>query len=242
LFDFCDAAAYSGNFVEIRRGSEIAPSSVDLGGISHCALNFRGTVGSAADTWLTVFTGGPSGPTSQGNPIFDALNCIQMRADVLVSPFNNAKGAGLVALLGESGGKGLLSLLVNNGNADRLSINSIDPTTGRIVALGSGSLGGAIAQNAWYRLFFLLQAFRPPGLASAASAPDAVVLTSVQGHSNPADPNSDLVFPPLASFELELSLADLGIGTEGHVGMAGWAKSAVVDSNITNFLAFDHCP
>jgi hypothetical protein len=160
---------------------------------------------------------------------------------VLTSTFDNAKGAGLVALLGGEGGKGLVVLLVNNGNTDRLSINTIDPITGRIFALRSARLGRSIAENAWYRLFFLLQAFgAPPGL-HIASSPDAVVLASVQTHSDPSDPNSNLD-TTIASFELELSLSELGIGTEGRVGLAGWAKSSLVNSSITNFFAFDHCP
>jgi hypothetical protein len=38
------------------------------------------------------------------------------------------------------------------------------------------------------------------------------------------------------------SLDDLGLAQEGFVGMAAWAKSAVVNTSMTNFFATSICP
>ena len=117
-------------------------------------MNFTGSAGSAQDTWLT-----------RSNASFNAFNTICLQADILINKFNNAKGGGLVALLNTgTGGKGLFLLLINNGNADRLTLNTIDPATGKIGPLVpallpvhvSVPLGSAIVENAWYRLFLLV--------------------------------------------------------------------------------------
>jgi hypothetical protein len=181
--------------------------------------------------------------------VFSSVNGLCIQGDVLTSPYNNAKGAGLVGLLGTEGGKGLFALLVNNGNTDKLTINTIDPGTGKIAALGSVSLGSSIHQNVWYRVvaFATLSACDGAGaslceIASGEIASgDLLITATVYAHETPTNPDSELVTPALGMVEITRSLSELGINAEGFVGMAGWAKSSPVNSSITNFRAFDDC-
>src|SRR5262245_2436601 len=141
---------YSTCFTDVRRGSDINDNNApDLGGTGHTALNFTGGAGPAGDTWLTKYT--PDG----GTQIFDARDGICLGAEVLIHTYNNTKGAGLVALLNfapSEGGKGLALILYNQGNSDALQLATIDPATGKLGKLTSVSLGGGIAENAWYQL------------------------------------------------------------------------------------------
>ena len=64
---------------------------------------------------------------------FGGSSGILVEADILINKFNNAKGGGLVALLQtDSGGEGLFLLLIDSGNTDRLTLNTIDPNSGKI--------------------------------------------------------------------------------------------------------------
>jgi hypothetical protein len=194
-------------------------------------VKFTGQVGAAGDTWLTRYRNSlPPGD------IFNAFQGMCVTADVLTSKFNNAKGGGVVALLNtDPGDKGLLLLLINNGNTDRLTLNTIDPTTGAIVQLASVPLGTAIVENAWYRVFMDVR-------ARAGAFDDLQVFAFAFQHRDPSDPDSF----PISSLGRFLiftgSLSGLGLEPAGFVGMAAWAKSAVVNTSITNFLASTNCP
>src|SRR5262245_9709733 len=216
-FDFCQASDYEDNFVGVRRGSEINPGL-------NCAVNFTGSTGSAGDTWLTRYNTVPNR--------FNGFNGVCLSADVRISKFNNAKGGGLVALLNTGpGDKGLFLLLINNGNTDRLTLNTIDPNNGKIAQLASVPLGSAIVENAWYRLNVVMDA--------RDSSDTFSVRATVRSHTNPFDFPSDATVDGEIGNLLEFqgSLHDLGLEQSGFVGMAAWAKSAVVNTSITNFFA-----
>src|SRR5262245_58278748 len=103
---------YTNCFTDVRGGADINDNNaLDLGGTGHTALNFTGGAGPAGDTWLTKYT--PSGATR----IFDGRDGVCMQAEVLIHTYNNAKGAGLVALLDSApGGKALALILYDQGN------------------------------------------------------------------------------------------------------------------------------
>ena len=238
-FDFAPCPTfpneYDLNFVEVRRGGPEIAAGLDLGGTLHCAVNFTGSTGSAGDTWLTRYN------DFGINNIFNAFQGLCMRADVLINRFNNAKGGGLVALLpgpgvppvpGAPGDKGLFLLLIDNGNTDRLTLNTIDPDDGAIVQLASVPLGSGIVENAWYRL----------DLKVTAQNPGEVLLVEakVRSHTDPSSPSDGTVDGQIGStlvFNTIGQLFDLGLTQSGFVGMAAWAKSAVVNTSITNFFA-----
>ena len=223
-FDFCAPAEYGGNFVEVRRGSEI--NSAD------CAVNFTGLTGAAGDTWLTRYNN-----SAAPGDIFNTFQGLCLSADVLISKFNNAKGGGLVALLNTNpGGKGLFLLLINSGNTDRLTLNTIDPNNGKIVQLPNASvpLGSAIVENAWYRLNVVLNA--------QDSSDTLSVFATVHSHTNPSDPSDATVDGEIGNpLVFNGSLHGQGLQQAGYVGMAAWAKSAVVNTSITNFFAAAPC-
>jgi hypothetical protein len=222
---------YNNLFFDVRRAGDIA-SGLDVGGTSHCAVNFTGSVGSAGDTWLTRY----NGPVS----VFNAFQGLCMRADVLINRFDNAKGGGLVALLPgpgvppvlpPAGEKGLLLLLINNGNTDLLTLNTIDPDDGTIEQLASVTLRSGIVENAWYRLDLKVTAQNPGEVLQ--------VEAKVRSHTVPSDPNS-IVDGQIGStlvYNPNQQLFDLGLQQFGLVGMAAWAKLAKVNTSITNFAA-----
>jgi len=121
-------------------------SAADLGGTGETALNFTGGAGPAGDTWITVYDTAPADATPT---LF--TGSVSLSADVLIHRFNNAKGAGLLALYNEGPGKKGLALIVfDNGNSDRLVLATVDQA-GWLNALKSVSLGTGIWENAWYR-------------------------------------------------------------------------------------------
>ena len=129
LYDFADTQ-YADDFTDVRRGSQINGGAPDLGGTLHTALNFTGQAGPAGDTWLTKWTpGGAPG-------IFNGRCGTGVAANILIHPFNNRKGAGLVALLNDAnpGDKGLALILYDNGNTDAIQLATIDPFTGKLSA------------------------------------------------------------------------------------------------------------
>ncbi len=229
-------------FRDVRRPADIN-CGPDLGGTGHEAVNFTGSTGSAGDTWLTVYDDTPDNPDQvlfTGN--------VSLSADVLIHPFNNRKGAGLLALFNEGAGqKGLALIPYDNGNTDSLLLAVVDTGSGKLKSLQSvrmcsipGSIcrGGdaGIQENAWYRLTM-----------DVVVAGDAFTVTGkVFRHTAPNDPNSALgteVFqvPGPISFNGSLTAEGLDSGGSGEVGIAASAISAVVDSSVTNFGASTTC-
>ena len=211
--DFC-SQEYETSFFDLRNGPEIH-DGVDLGGTGRCAVNFKGTSGAAGDTWLTIYE-----PTMFG--IDDGGLCLS--AEVLSSRFDNAKGAGLLALATGQGGKALLVLIVNNGKTDRITFYLVDTRTGKLDQLASNPLGG-IAENTWYTL----------GLRLQRSGSTLFINTAVSRGAQ-AVPGGLLQFTGNWP-----ALAAQGLDSTGFVGLGAWAKSAVVNSSATNFLIRPNC-
>ena len=130
FYDFADTQ-YADDFTDVRRGSQINGGAPDLGGTLHTALNFTGQAGPAGDTWLTKWT--PGGAPKH----FNGRCGTAVAANILIHPFNNRKGAGLVALLNDAnpGDKGLAVIVYDNGNTDAIQLATIDPFTGKLVPL-----------------------------------------------------------------------------------------------------------
>src|SRR5262245_48260905 len=210
---------YTACFTDVRRGSDINDDNApDLGGTGHTALNFTGGAGTAGDTWLTKFT--PNG----GTKICESHT--QLQADVLIHTYNNAKGAGLVALLNFApGDKGLALILYDQGNSDALQLATIDPKTGQLGKLKSVSLGAGIAENAWYRVFMNV---------ILGGGDLVLVIGTVSRHVTPTDPNSPIV--PVGQLMFEGTRSALGLEDSGEVGIAASAFSTNVNSSVTNFL------
>jgi len=225
FYDFADTQ-YADDFTDVRRGALINGGGPDLGRTGHTALNFTGGVGTAGDTWLTKWTpGGAPG-------IFNGRCSTAVAANVLIHAFNNRKGVGLVALLNDAnpGDKGLVVILYDNGNTDAMQLATIDPFTGKLIALRTIPLFARIKEDAWYVMFM-----------------DVTVELAFEGHSlivdvalfslqDPADPNSDFD-QPVAGMRLKAPLEALGLQTDGQVGIMASATNAVVNSSVTNWIA-----
>jgi hypothetical protein len=127
------------DFRDVRQPNDITIGP-DLGGTWHQALNFTGTAGAGGDTWITVYDRAPNPP-----PV--TFGSVSLSADVLIHPYNNKKGAGLLALYNEAPSmKGLALTLYGAGNTDSLVLATVDQA-GKLVTLKTVSLGAAIAEN-----------------------------------------------------------------------------------------------
>ena len=215
---------YTMCFIDVRRGADINDNNApDLGGTGHTALNFTGGAGPAGDTWLTKFT--PDG----GSLICDgSIATINLAADVLIHTYNNAKGAGLVALLDSArGGKGLALILYDQGNADALQLATIDPASGQLTKITSVSLGAGIAENTWYHLQMVV---------AAVDNGQVGVDGRVARHVTPTDPNSPVVEPVGPVLFFRGSPSALGLDRDGEIGIVASAFSTNVNTSVTNFL------
>lgn len=209
----------SGNFCDVRRASDIN-AGPDLGGTGHMATNFTGSTGSAGDTWISLYDPTPCGsaPVINGSVTLDA--------DVLIHPFNNNKGGGLLALY-NTGGSGLYLAINDAGNTDKLVLSTVNATTGKLTKLTSIPLGaGGIAENKWYHLKMVV----------TTDGTYVTVTGDVTKHLVATDPNS----APSGAVGTQLSytglLSSIGVQSSGNVGLMANATSAVVDTSITNFV------
>ena len=226
FYDFADTQ-YSDDFTAVRRGSQMyGDGAPDLGGTGHTALNFTGRAGAAGDTWLAKWTPGGSSATLNGR-------CgIAVAADILVHPFNNRKGAGLVTLLNDAapGDKGLALILYDNGNTDAIQLATIDPSTGALAPLRTLPLFAPIDENAWYVVFMTVN------VELAFEGHDLLVEATVLRLQDPADPNSEPA-QIIGGLRFKGGLEPLGLHTAGQVGIMASAIGAVVDSSVTNWIA-----
>ena len=178
MFDFdFSGDAYARCFRDLLRGDEIT-AGLDLGGTGHTSLNVKGSSGSTPTTWLTVYDATPASPAA--GPTFGAQT---LCADVLIVPFNNIKGAGVVALLNEGAGKKGLALVIHEaGNTDTLFLATVDgdpAKKGKLTTLASVPLRGRDQRKKnWYRLIMTVDPAIP------------TVTGKVFRHSTPTDPNS----------------------------------------------------
>ena len=153
VFNF-SGSQYTDCFRELLRGSDIIDGT-DLGNTGHTALNFTGSTVAGASTWLTVYDATPT--VADEGPTFGAET---LCADVLIQPYNNAKGAGVVALMNEgAGNKGLGLFISDAGSTDTLILSTVDgdlAQKGKLTTVTSVSLQGGIAEKAWYRVVMIV--------------------------------------------------------------------------------------
>jgi hypothetical protein len=229
FYDF-SGTQYAEDFTDVRRGAQINGGAPDLGGTLHSALNFTGQTGPAGDTWLTKWT--PGGATT----MFNGRCGTGVAANILIHPFNNRKGAGLVALLNDAnpGDKGLAVIVYDNGNTDAIQIATIDPFTGKLVPLphpfNTFPLFSRIKENAWYVVLMELT------VDLAYEGHSLLVEVAVVSLQDPTDPNSEFD-QVIGGMRLRTPLEALGLQPQGQVGIMASASSAVVDSSVTNWIA-----
>jgi hypothetical protein len=227
-FDF-SANAYLRCFRDLVRGDEITAGQ-DLGSTGHTSLNVRGSSGSTPSTWLTVYDATPATPAA--GPIFGAQT---LCADILTVPFNNIKGAGLVALLNEGAGKNGLALVIHEaGNTDTLFLATVDgdpSKKGKLTTLASVPLSTStpleegISGKRWYRLIMIVDPASP------------TVTGKVFRHSTPTDPNSalDAQVGTTLTYHPDPAVLPPGVASTGENGILGSSISAVLNVSVTNF-------
>ena len=209
---------YSRCFRELLRESEITPGQ-DLGKTGQSSLNVVGSSGSTPTTWLTVYDATPERPDA-GPPIGVQTLC----ADVQIVPFNNIKGAGVVALLDEDQGKNGLALVIYEaGNTDTMFLATVDlAKKGKLKPLASVSLEEGISgKKNWYRLIMTID------------PANSKVTGKVFRHEMRTDPNS-AVGGQVVTTPLEAALPT-GMTNPGKSGILASSIGAVLNVSVTNF-------
>jgi hypothetical protein len=207
------------NFRDVRRPGDINVGN-DLAGGGHPSINFTGSSGAAGDTWITVYD-----ETPLDNSVQNLYGSVSLSADVLIHPFNNKKGAGLLALYNESPAtaKGLALIVFDAGNTDTLVLNTVDQA-GKLTALMTVPLGAGIAENVWYRVT----------MDVAVTGTSVTVTGTVTKHTTANDPNSGLD-GQVGTLTFNANPLPTGVTSPGEIGIIAAATSAVVDSSVTNF-------
>jgi len=209
------------DFRDVRRPNEVTIGP-DLGGTGHQALNFKGSAGAAGDTWITVYN-----PASNPSPV--TFGSVHLSADVLIDPYNNLKGAGLLALYNEAPStKGLALTVYSAGNTDTLVLATVDQA-GKLVTLKTVTLGAEIKEHVWYRVSMDVSV--DGGLVS--------VVGTVFRHETPTAPYSPLTTQVGGALTFSAALGAgplVGVGTTGEVGILSAAVAAKNGSSATNFL------
>jgi hypothetical protein len=222
-FDF-SADVYSRCFRDLVGGSEITAGH-DLGGTGNTSLNVQGVSGSTPTSWLTVYdatlTSSAEGSTSGVQTL-----C----ADVQIVPFNNIKGAGVVALLNEGPGqKGLALVIYEAGNTDTLFLATVDPAKkGKLKTLVSVPLQNGIDRKKnWYRLIMTVDPAIPK------------VTGKVFKHKPATDPNLPVDSPPLEqvgpTLKYRPEALPAGLTSPGKTGILASSIGAVLNVSVTNF-------
>jgi hypothetical protein len=217
-----NAAQTSGVFRDFLNGALINRGS-DLGGTGHSALNFTGSDNNAATAGrITLYDTN----VTDGLPTVFSGN-ITMSADILISTFNNSKGAGLLFLFNEGTGlNGLALHLWNAGNSDSNRVQLVAQTgeTRPLASLAQVALGNTIAQDVWYHL----------EMALTFAGTNFTVTGKVFGHTTPTDPNSALgaQIGTTLTYNSALSATLL---SPYEIGLVARGDSAVVDTSVTNF-------
>jgi hypothetical protein len=216
--DFCDDTSYdnanpptpqtTGLFTDLHRGKGINDD------YDNCVLNITGSVGSAGDMWITLLDS-PGDPTAP--PTFD---CVFMEADVTIHKFDNRKAVGFVTNYDTETNTGLFWGLYDNGNTDGLTLSTFNGATGKLTGtVGTLPLGSKIKENVWYFLEAEVCNDGTNLTFAAAAVFDAATFTFI----------GELDIPDTTP------LPD-GISQFGQIGIAGQAKSAVVDSSVADFF------
>ena len=166
--------------------------------------------------------------TLVAGPIFGAQT---LCADVLTVPFNNIKGAGLVALLNEGkGNKGLALVIHEAGNTDTLFLATLDgdpAQKGKLTTLASVPLStplvDGISGKSWYRLIMTVDPAIPK------------VTGKVFKHSAPTNPNSALGDQIGATLKYRPEALPAGVTSPGKNGILASSINAVLNASVTNF-------
>ena len=217
-----NAAQTTGVFRDFLNGSLINQGN-DLGGTGHTALNFTGSDNNAATAGrITLYDTSPS----TASPTLFSGN-VTLSADILIHPFNNNKGAGLLFLFNEGAGvNGMALSLWNAGNTDSNSVQLVQQTgeTRPGNSLASVSLGSLIAADLWYRLTMDL----------TFSGSNFTVTGKVFTHTTQTDPNSALGAQVGSTLTYSGALSGT-LFSPYEVGLVARGDSAVVDTSVTNF-------
>jgi len=221
--DFADQE-YPDCFRELVRGNEISDGP-DLGGTGQFAVNFKGVSGSTPSVWLTIYD-----PADEPAPTYGAGTVC---ADVLIVPFNNAKGAGVVSLMNEGVGKKGLGLVVHEaGNTDTLLLMTLDgdPTkNGKPTTLTTVSLNGGIAGRTCYRVVMTT-------VEDRSTTPSKWTVTGkVFRHATATDPNSRLAAQVGSTLTYRPATLPAGVTSPGELGIMASSVAAVLNASVTNF-------
>jgi hypothetical protein len=240
--DYDNAAVQTfGYFRDISNGAMIN-RGLDLGGAptvgcpagtcsnpgSNTALNFTGSDSNASPLGrVTLYDTTPIDASVKN--MFSGN--MSMSADILISRFNDGKGAGLVTMFNEGAGKtGLALFLQSAGNTDGYSIR-LEQQTGvgdgfNVANLANSGLGSSILEDTWYRLTLDL----------AFTGADFTVTGIVFGHATASNPNSALA-SQIGSTLIYTDIAPwtTGLSDPYEIGLVARGVSAVVDTSVTNF-------
>jgi hypothetical protein len=217
-FDF-SGTEYQDNFRDILRAGDI--NRARLATHLYPSLNFPGAR-TAGATWMTVLDSAPG--TGDEGPLFTKLCELSLSVDILIRPFNNNKGAGLLAFFNEGiGKKGLVLIILNAGNTDTLQLSTVDQA-GKLTLMTWVPLNAGIVYNVGYRM--------------TMQVVDPVANVSVTGklfqHVVATNPNSPLG-PQVGGTLTYTAPLPSGVDTQGEVGLVARAVNAVVDTSVTNF-------
>ena len=206
---------FSGLFTDIRRPLEI---NADY---ANCSLDFTGFANNASDMWITLLRAPGSGITPFGS--------VEVEGDVVIHTFNNRKGIGWVALYSNSTKRGLFLGVFDNGNTDGLTLMTFDSSTGLATPVPNGNvpLGSKILENAPYNLELKVTV-------------SGDILT-VHGSVHPAASETEDCTGDDNCLDFVGSLAGLNLPSSGEIGIAAWAKLAVVNSSVLSF-EWESCP
>lgn len=206
-------------------GATRASRGLDLGGTGHTALNSTGSDNNSAYRGIITVYG--SDPTD-GLPTLWTGD-IQLSTDVLIHPFHNAKGAGLLFLFNEGVGmEGLALYLWNAGNSDSYAMNFVhqDGVSRPGNTALSQSLGSNIPQDAWFRLTLDL----------VFSGSNYTETGKVFRHTTTTDPGSALG-TQIGTSLVYAGVLSSAIANPYETGYVARGDSAVVDTSVTNLGA-----
>lgn len=215
---------------DINRGQNLEglPGDATPADGLYTALNFWGSDTNAAYQGATTLY---DTNVTDGIPTLFSGD-ISLSADILIDPFNNAKGAGLVFLFNEGVGKeGLALYLWNAGNTDSYAINFVHqdgvstPGTNAASQVLNVPSNGQIPEDQWFRLSLNL---------AFTSATAFTATGSVFRHSDPTNPNSVLGTQVGTNLVYNSALSSVLLNPY-EVGLVGRAVQGLEGTSVTNF-------
>lgn len=220
--DYDNAASQmTGVFRDFLDGAFIN-QGLDLGGTGHTALNFTGADNTTAPFGrVTLYDTTPStlAPTT-------FTGDMSLSADILISPFNNAKGGGLLTLFNEGGSSTGLALFLSEGggSGDNYAMRLVQQNGVQSTNLSNVPVAGLIARNEWYRLTLDLD----------LTGSNFAITGTVFSHTLGTDPNSALLAQIGSTLTHSGSLGS-GLSDPYEIGLVARAINAENGTSITNF-------